>query len=142
MLYHDFGRLLSFSFIVIPLAKATFLVFQPLSVDVLIPANWVSALTSHRIRHLHLHFLTLHLHIQRSPLPIHRTFDQMLMHPNRRNIILLYFFLNEYGLAAVATDQVIVEVGSIDDHYLACALLRIVAIAWLLEVYTTGVHLD
>lgn len=51
--------------------------------------------------------------------------------------------LNKYGLTTVATDKIIVEIGSIDDHNLACALLRITAgVAWLLEVYTTWVHLD
>lgn len=67
----------------------------------------------------------------------------MFMHPNGRYVTLLYFFLNEYGLTAVATDKVIVEIGSIDDHYLPCAFLWIAGgIPWLLEIDTTRVHLD
>ena len=58
---------------------------------------------------------------------------------------LLYFLINEYGLAAVATDEVVVEIeiGPVEDHDLACAFLWIAAgVARLLEVYTARVHLD
>lgn len=94
---------------------------------------------------MHLHLLTLHhLHVHRGPLPISRSLDLMMfMHPNRRYVTLLQLLLNKYGLTAVATDKIIVEIGSIDDHNLTCALLRIAAgVAWLLEVYTAWVHLD
>lgn len=128
----------------ISLAKAAFLIFQSLSINVLIPCDWIPALTSYRARHLHLHLLTLHFHIHRGPLAICCSLDLMrLVHPKRRYVTLLPVLLNEYGFTAVATDEVKVEIGPIDDHDLACALLRIAAgVARLLKVYIARVHLD